>query len=142
MDFAPIPTSTLPALDDTFWFAQSLLLTASLATVEPTAIVVWLEVPLIRILPALLDMFCKAVLPLFDRFDTVELDTEAIWLEIAPAAMVIDEGDTGPAAMAAAVNALSAKNASFFMMSSPRSKVTNLLSAPSFRWNFWCLQRW
>lgn len=82
--------------------------------------------------PALLDMFCMAVLLAFDLFDMFDDVIAAYWLDVAPEAMVIVDGDTGPAAMAAAANALSAKNASFFMMSSPKTKLKICLVSASF----------
>lgn len=62
-----------------------------------------------------------AVLLAFDLFDTVDKAIAAVWFDVPE--MVMLEGDTGPAAMAAVAKALSAKNASFFMMSSPKTKL-------------------
>lgn len=70
-----------------------------------------------------------AVLSALDLFDTVEVAIEANWFDVAPVAIRILEGDTGPAAMAAAVKALSAKNTSFFMMGL-KNKVEKLPWAP------------
>ena len=64
-----------------------------------------------------------AVLLAFDLLVTAVSTSAAVCFDTAPEEMVIAEGDTGPAAMAAAANALSAKNASFFMMSSPKTKL-------------------
>ena len=74
-----------------------------------------MELPSMVMLPALLEIFCSAVVLAPDVLVTGAL-TDAFCVEVPVVPMVMEAGVVGPAAMAAAATADRAKKMADFMM--------------------------